>query len=215
MSATRDVVKRAVAGLAIACLLLGGWTVREVVGGEAALRESDAALVRHSAYDAILHARRSARFYAPGAPHVEDAYRRLIALALAAEEHGERDLALFAWRSVRQAALDTRWIVTPHAADRDRAEREIARLVSVGAGERAGVDSDVEARQLALLRHDSNPRTAWVIVLVGGLATAGGAFSVAARRVAGPGRVEWRKGIRALTVAAFGIAAWVVAWWRA
>ncbi|MBM4374576.1 MAG: hypothetical protein FJ095_05780 [Deltaproteobacteria bacterium] len=208
-------MKRALVVVAVLVAGLAAWTVRVVVGGERALDASDAALDRGDADAAIAEARRAASFYAPGAPHIEQAYRRLGALARAAEEHHRRDTALYAWRAVRQAALDTRWLVTPHASDEARAASEIARLSALGRHERAEPDRAIEAAELARLRSDERPRTLWVVFLVLGLALSSGGFAFAAQRVAGVARLEWEKGTRPLVVGAVGLALWLLAWWRA
>ncbi len=213
---TRDASWRALRIAAVVIVGLGVLTVRVIVGGEAELRASDAALDSGSVDDAVVHARRAASFYAPGAPHVSFAYRRLIALAVTAEERHLRDTAVFAWRAVRQAALDTRWLVTPHEAERERAEREIARLVALGVHENAGPDRLIEARQLALMRRDEGPRVGWIVVLIAGVVAASGGLVAAIRASAGAGgRLDWSSGKRPLAVAMVGIVAWLLAWWQA
>lgn len=201
--------------LAVAFAALAAWTARVVVGGERALDASDAALERGDAEAAINAARRSASFYAPGAPHVEHAYRRLSALAGAAEEHHQRETALYAWRSLRQAALDTRWLVVPHAADEAHASSEIARLSALGSHERAEPDRAIEAAMLGRLRESERPRTGWVVALVVGLAMASTGFLMASRRIAAAARLDWSAGSKPLTLAAVGVALWLLAWWRA
>ena len=213
---TRDASWRALRIAAVVIVGLGVLTVRVIVGGEAELRASDAALDSGSVDDAVVHARRAASFYAPGAPHVSFAYRRLIALAVTAEERHLRDTAVFAWRAVRQAALDTRWLVTPHEAERERAEREIARLVALGVHENAGPDRLIEARQLSLLRHDERPRTGWVVVLLLGVAAMAIGATRATRSASGTaGRLDWTAAKRDGLLALSGLVAWLFAWWLA
>jgi hypothetical protein len=209
------VIARVIWVVATVALALGVWTVRVVWAGETELGDSDRALLRGDAHDATVHARRAASWYAPGAPHVHAAYRRLIAIAVAAEERRKHEVALFAWRAVRQAALDTRWFVTPHAADRDRAEREIARIAGIGDHQAAEPDQAIVAAQLAALAKDESPRRAWVIVLCVGLFTLAGALVIATRQIAAAGRIEWRRGGVALVVAGGGALAWLVALWQA
>lgn len=202
--------------VALLVVALAAWTFRVVWGGEAELRRSDDALERGEVEEAVVHARRAASFYAPWAPHVSDAYRRMIALATAAEEHHRRDTATFAWRSVRQAALDTRWLMAPHAPDCERAEREVARLSALGVHENVSPDPLIESRQLALLRHDDRPRVGWTLVLLLGMLTAGAGIFFASDAVAGSaGRLDLRQGKRPLLVAAVGVLAWLLAWWQA
>jgi len=209
-------VKRAVRLVALVVVGLAVWTARVVVSGEAELRASDAALDRGEVEDAVVHARRAASLYAPGAPHVTDAYRRLVALALAAEAHHRRDTALFAWRSVRQAALDSRWLLTPHASDKGHAEEEIARLSALGVHENAEPDRLIEARQLSLLRHDERPRTGWIVVLLLGVAAMAIGATRATRSASGTaGRLDWTAAKRDGLLALAGLVAWLFAWWLA
>ncbi|MBM4357625.1 MAG: hypothetical protein FJ096_05885 [Deltaproteobacteria bacterium] len=206
---------RAFSIVAFVLLSLAIWTARVVWGGEQAIASSDAALSNGQPDEAIVQARRAASLYAPGAPHVAFAYRRLTALAVAAEENHRRETALFAWRAVRQASLDTRWIVAPHEADRMRADREIARLLALGPHERVGPDARIEARQLMLLANDERPRLLWVASLLLGLFVAAGGFARAATRVSGAGKVDWSLAKGPLVAVALGIACWALGWWRA
>src|SRR5262249_28010126 len=98
----------------------------------------DEAMAKHRTSDAIDAWETAARWYLPGAPHVDAAYERLAGLAreLAAgdpwsgEPSGRTDprAALSAWRAVRSAALATRNLWTPHAADLAEANAAIAEL---------------------------------------------------------------------------------------
>jgi hypothetical protein len=208
-------VKRVFSFLATLALALAVWTARVVWGGEQEVVQSDIALAQGLPDEAITHARRAASFYAPGAPHVAFAYRRLTALAVAAEERHRRDTALLAWRALRQASLDTRWVVTPHDGDRARAEREIARLLALGVHERAEPDARIEARQWMLLQNDERPRARWIALLLAGLGLASGGFAWAATRAAGAGRVDWSLARRPLLVSGIGLALWALGWWGA
>ena len=163
-------------GLAIAGLLVAAVTLRVVSAGEREIAASTAALRNGDARGAAEHARRAAGWYAPGAPHVRVAYERLVALATTAEGLGERELALFAWRGVRTAALETRWLITPHDADLARANRAIARLEAASPrppGTRTEPPAVIERRQLEALLADESPRTGWIVALVGSAAAWG------------------------------------------
>lgn len=208
-------MKRILAAFSMLVLALAAWTGRVVWGGEQELERCDEALSAGDADEAIAHARRAASFFAPGAPHVAFAYRRMIALAVAAEERHHRDTALAAWRAVRQASLDTRWIVAPHQSERERADRELARLLALGVHERAGPDKTIEAEQFKLLRTVERPKTPWVGSLILGLLVASGGFAWASSRAAAAGKVDWAKATRPLLVAALGVALWILGWWGA
>jgi hypothetical protein len=203
-------IRRVLAAASVVALAFGVLTLRVVMSGEAQLRASDEALRRGDAEAAVVHARRSAGWYAPGAPHVTLAYQRLEALARAAEEHRRIDVALLAWRAVRSAAIETRWLLTPRRQDLERANREIARLEALGQeeGER------LAAEQLERLAAPSGPRLPWVVALVAAFAMGAIGLGWWARAAAGPaGQLRWAPGPVAVTLAA--VALWLLSLWRA
>jgi hypothetical protein len=206
-------------GLAIAGLLLAAATLRVVTSGEREIAASTDGLRAGDAHAATEHARRAAGWYAPGAPHVRVAYERLIALATTAEGLGDREASLYAWRSVRTAAIETRWIITPHEADLDRANLAIARLEAAAPrppGTRTEPPASVEREQLEALSRDEAPRTPWVIALVlAAAAWIGGAITVVRRGITAGGQVAWGRATPGLVITAGGIAIWLLAIWRA
>ncbi|MBI4702193.1 MAG: hypothetical protein HY744_13780 [Deltaproteobacteria bacterium] len=212
---------------AVGAAVLGGVTARVLVSGERELAASSAALERGEPREAAVRARRAAGWYAPGAPHVRVAYERLIALARAAEDHGQIDLALSAWRGVRSAALEPRWIMVPHRAELELANRQIARLVArpppgpgVGGAsevsETSGPTRPDAGEELALLARSPGPRTGWILALLGGFVLAAVGFVAAAQRLgADLGRTRWVRLRPALLLVAAGAALWLLALWRA
>jgi hypothetical protein len=204
---------------AAAGLVVGAATARVAFSGEKELGLSTAALRAGDAHGAAEHARRAAGWYVPGAPHVRVAYERLLALGTAAEGLGDRDTALFAFRGVRTASIETRWIVTPHEEDRDRADHAIARIEAEAPrapGLRNEPPAAVEREQLEALARDETPRTGWVLALVvGALTWAVGAAAVARRAVGATGTVSWPRAFPGLVAATAGIALWLLAIWRA
>lgn len=211
----------ALRGAALLGVLLGAVTVRVIVAGEQEIAESTEALRGGDAHAAAVHARRAAGWYAPGAPHVRVAYERLIALATAAEGLGKVELALVAWRGVRTAALETRWLVTPHEADLARANEAIARLSAAQPrppGTRTEPAAVVEREHLLALTRDEAPRTPWVVALVLGFAAWVGGAVWATRRAAAAradGSLAWRAAMPGVLLGAAGVAAWLLAIWRA
>lgn len=205
--------------LVVTGVVLAAVSARVVYSGEREIALSTAGLRAGDPHEAALHARRAAGFYAPGAPHVRVAYDRLIALATKAEQVGDIPTALFAWEGVRSAALETRWIVTPHEADLERANQAIARLQAAQErplGTRVEPLPVIERDALAALTRDEAPRVLWVIALLNGLlAWVIGAALVVRRGVTPSGNVLWDR-VRlpiALTIA--GVAMWVLALLRA
>jgi hypothetical protein len=205
--------------LAVLGVVVGAASLRVIVAGEREIAASTEALLAGDAREAAVRARRAAGWYAPGAPHVRVAYVRLTALAVRAEGLGDRELALLAWRGVRTAAIETRWLVTPHAHDLARADEAIARLsaaVPRPPGTRTDLPADVERRQLEALTREVSPRTGWVLVLLAGfVGWVGGASWVARRALAPSGRLALRRAAPGLAVTALGVAMWLLALWRA
>ena len=212
-------IRRAAKIAIVTGALVAAVSARVVIAGEREIALSTAALRAGDPHDAALHARRAAGFYAPGAPHVRVAYDRLLALATKAEARGDRDLALFAWQSIRTAALETRWLVTPHAADLDRANAAIARLHSTAPrppAARAEPTSTLERAELDALTRDEAPHIPWVVALVAGfLAWTLGAYFVIRRGVTTTGTLVPSRVRAPLLITALGILLWLLAIWRA
>lgn len=209
----------ALRGVAVAGFIVGAASLRVVAAGEREIAESTAALRAGDPHAAALHARRAAGWYAPGAPHVRVAYERLIALATAAEGLGEAETALFAWRAVRIAALETRWITTPHAEDLELANAAIARLAAAAPrppGTRNEPAAAVAREHLELLARDEAPRVGWVVALVVAFAAwVAGAIWVVRRAVTVTGQWVWPRAAPGLVVCAVGIGLWLLAIWQA
>jgi hypothetical protein len=205
--------------LAALGLVIGAATARVVSSGEKEIALSTAGLRAGDARAAAEHARRAAGWYAPGAPHVRVAYERLLALGTAAEGLGDRDLALLAYRGVRTAALETRWLVVPHEEDLEKADRAIARLsaeVPRPPGMRTEPPQKIEREQLDALARDEAPRTPWVVMLAASaFAWAAGAIAAVRRAVGTDGVILWRRALPGALIAAAGVAAWLVSIWRA
>ena len=215
-SLPRRVAVRTLQLLAIVVAVLGVATARVVYSGEREIAASTAALVQGDPREATVRARRAARWYAPGAPHVQVAYDRLKALARAAEQNRRPDIALFAWRSVRLAALETRWIYTPHAADMALAEREIARLSKAKTTGTAHGPLNARALQAAAGQSRQGPRLVWAIALVAAFVLWTAGIALWARQVAGiGGKVRWTKAKAATVLTLVGVGLWLLALWRA
>ena len=206
---------RGLLGAAAVVAILGAATGRVVYSGNEEIAASTAALDAGDPREAIVRARRAAGWYAPGAPHVRVAYERLIALARAAEEHKRDDLALMAWQAIRTASIETRWLVAPHADDREMAEREIARLQAKVPGQVAP-DARIAAEQLQKLRRHSPAQTPWVVALLAGLSMLAGGLVLIARQAADAGgRVVLDRAKLGLAIAAAGAGLWLLSLWQA
>lgn len=200
-------------------VIVAAVTFRVVAAGEREIALSTAALRAGDPHEAALRARRAAGYYAPGAPHVRVAYERLLALAAKAESAGDLKTALFAWQGVRTAALETRWIVTPHEADLERANAAIARLEAGQQrppGTRTEPAAVIERAELEALARDEAPHVPWVIALViGFIAWTAGAVMIVRRGVTSTGQFVSQRTGAAIAVTAAGVLIWLLAIWRA
>lgn len=123
-------MSRAVAAalaLALTLVLAIAWTGR-ASEGRRALAESDAALLRGDAIDAILAARVAAEARCPACGAPAEALAKLESIAKDAEARGDDATAFAAWRAVRAALLATSSFGTT-SDRRAHAEVEIARFV--------------------------------------------------------------------------------------
>ena len=175
----------ALVSVAAIVLLAGVATARAVKSGEARLAECDAALRRQDFAQATADARAAAAWYVPGAPHVDAAYARLLHVARTTEANGDKDAALFAWRAMRGAALESRHVAQPHERELAMANDAIARLSADGT--RPMMTRDVTPEQAerhmrALLAREDAPRASWTLLLMASFALMlGGLLSVILR----------------------------------
>ncbi|HWN71651.1 MAG TPA: hypothetical protein VNM90_28635, partial [Haliangium sp.] len=126
---------------------LAAVVTRAVWAGSRALANGDAAQQRGEIGQAVDLWRQAARWYVPGASHVEGAYQRLEDLARAAEQRGDVDTALAAWTGVRSSILATRSFYLPHAERLEPANQRIAALMAareraLAAGDASGDGGD-------------------------------------------------------------------------
>jgi hypothetical protein len=201
--------------VAIAAALTG----RVVLEGQAELAASDMAFDAGDLRPALEHARRSATLYAPGAPHVERAYERLVAIALGAEAAGLPKTAFLAWQGVRSAALESRHVWVSHPAELERANQNLSRLEAVARGSGSNGDTEqgkVQQQAQARLEADSAPAPGWIAVLGAGflLALAGLAL-FAFQGLDKAGKVSVRRAQVGLALFALGAACWTLAAYKA
>lgn len=200
-------------------LPFGAAAARAIVDGRTELAACDAALVAGDVAGATVHARRAAGWYVPGAAHVETAYARLRTIGLEAEARGDRDAALFAWRSIRAASLGTAFAIEPHRAARAFADRRVAELSAEAPAspvQRDARPDDLLRAHLADLAREPGPRPAWTTLAALGLAAfAVGAVAAVRRGLGRDGGIDLRAAKAPLALALVGAAAWVVGLFRA
>lgn len=206
-------------GAAIAAAALAVLATRAVWEGRGALARGDAAAAAGEVEDAIRHWRRAARWYLPLAPHVGAAYERLEAAGAAAEQAGDRDNALAAWRGVRSAALATRSFYVPHRDRLEAANRRIATLMAAAEGPAADPESSAaerEAWHLSLLERPVGPSVGWSLVAIAGFALwIGGAFWFAWCGISTSDRLVRRVAARSGLMVVVGLFVWLLGLSRA
>jgi hypothetical protein len=201
--------------IVIAALVLAGFGalgIRVVASGRAQLAAGDDAMARGKPAEAIRAFEASARWYLPLAPHVDDAYDRMRALASSQDPQ----LAIAAWRSIRAAARATRTLWTPHREDLAAADAAIAKLAAEDPeGAPIGETDDATAREAwhrVRLARDSRPSPgAAALAALGIVLWVGGAVLLARRGVGISGSLVRDAGHPAL-VAGVAIVVGLVCW---
>lgn len=208
MTSTGIWLRRIALGLLLGVLVLAALTARMIVQGEAELKTSDAAFDRGDLPEAVLHARRAAISYAPGAPHVAAAFARLRAIALGAEATGDVAMARRAWGAMRGAALETRHPFASRDEELARADENLARLSATASSGRQAAAK--------LLARDDAPRAVWVLVLGFGFVLFTASLVVAGRLgVSRTGEISRKVLVFAGLLALFGVAFWTLAVYKA
>ncbi len=219
-------MKKALIVVAIVVASLGSLSIRVVVEGRSALAEGDEAAAAGRTDDAIAAWEASARWYLPLAPHVDEAYARLIAMATA-KAIGDtvnpspalRARRIGAWRAVRSAALATRHLWTPHADDLAVANERIADLASREPDGAAAGGTDAETRRrfhTERLARDPRPGTGAVILAIFGLAAWIAGIAIVVRTgIDDTGRPRRRPALVGATLTLAGLAGWAVGLYNA
>lgn len=195
--------------LALVVAVLGALALRIVLEGRGALAEGDDAHAAKRPAEAIAAWETAARWYLPGAPHVDEAYARLVHLASTEPKH-----ALAAWRAVRGAARATRSLWTPHAGELADADAAIAKL-SADDPEASLAGGDDHAARVAwhraALARDPRPRApAAALAAFGLLAWVAGLGALVRRGLDDTGRLVRRPALTAAAFAAGGLVAWAL-----
>jgi len=204
-------LRRSAMALVLVVLTLGALTARVIVDGEQALASSDEAFDRGDVRSATVHARRAAVLYAPGAPHIEPAYRRLIAIATGAEAAGQTELAIQAWQAVRSAALETRHVWIPREEELRRANQNLERLQLLAG--RSPEERKAAARAAAReIERDDAPQAPWITLLAAGFLLAMAGFTVIAWRGVTPDGDLVAGAMRTgVVIVMAGVACWILA----
>ena len=207
-------MKRALVIVGLVVAALAALAVRVVIEGRAAVAEGDAAMSAKRPLDAIAGWEAAARWYLPMAPHVDDAYARLVELAKTDPKH-----ALVAWRAVRRAATATRGLWTPHADDLAAANAAIARLSAEhpeGAPAAGQNVTDRTAFFAARLAEDRRPSTGMAaLAILGILSWLAGIGVIVRRGVDAAGSLVRRPATLGAGLTVIGIVGWAVGLYNA
>jgi hypothetical protein len=212
-------MRRAAIGLALLGLALATVTVRVVVSGRSELARGREALAAHDPAEAVVHLRRAARWYAPGARHPTAALDLLQIIASNAELAGDDRQARLAWEAERAAILGARSLYVPNADRLAQANQHIARLLAREEGPRADPGKSEPERAAwhqALLDRDDAPLVGWTVLALAGFAGwVAGAVLFIARAVTDDDRLRPRPALRAGLLIFSGYAAFLIGLARA
>jgi hypothetical protein len=204
-------VRSALRALLVVGVLFSAFTVRVVTSAAAELREAERYRASGDLEAAVVHYRRAARWYAPGSPFHVRALSHLGAIGAQAEQRGDSELALSAYRAIRAAIMSARSFYIPEQARLRAANERIASLMAAQPAPPmdAGKSHEQLRREhLALLEADPSPKVLWTLVLLFGFAAwVGGAFAFTLRAIDADDRFIPREALRwtAVIVVGFGL----------
>lgn len=207
-------LRRGSRGAAVFGVLLAVLVVRVVSASAEELGEGDRLREAGDLDAAIVHYRRSARWYAPASPYPVEALTRLAEIGGAAEEADETSRALSAYRAIRASIMSTRSFYTPHAERLEAANDRIATLMAslppppIDAGK---TPAQLREEHLALLTQDRRPDLGWTVVLLFGFfAWVAGAFAFASKAIDEEDRIQKKPALRYGAVVLVGFFLFVV-----
>lgn len=209
----RTLLSLLVWGLCAALLFGAVATFRAVLDGEREIAASDVAFDANDLHASIQHARRAASAYAPGAPHVQRGYERLVAIARGAEALGKSDVSVLAWQAQRAAVLESASLVRPFPERLEEANRNLARLQAARAGAES-TQSELAGRLFKQAQQRSAEQLPWGSLLSVGLLLAGLGLAWFARSALSPGGIVWLKGRWGLVLFGLGSALWAFSAYR-
>ncbi|MBT8495244.1 MAG: hypothetical protein KJO07_19515 [Deltaproteobacteria bacterium] len=217
MAGKRAIRRRIIVVAVTIATCLGIVSVRAVWEGRSALSQGNQASERGDHEEAIRWWRRAARWYLPAAPHIDAAYDNLEALAEAAEERGDVQLALAGWRAIRRSVNATRSFYTPQRDRLTRANEHIAGLMAELDQTRAG-KSKAERREFhaELLARRVGPAVGWSLLAgLGLLLWVGGGLYFALRGVGADDRIVPPAARLAVIMIAVGLVIWMLGLYKA
>jgi hypothetical protein len=193
-------VKRALVAAGLVVAVLAAVAIRIVIEGRGALAAGDTQLQAKRVTEAIQSYEAAARWYLPLAPHVDEGYARLVKIA-----EGDPKHAFAAWSAVRRAALATRSLWTPHAADLARANAALVTLSAAHPDAAPAAGPDKSAFYARVYAEDPRPSTICILLAIAGILSQLAGIAIAVARSPRVGVV--------LTIA--GVVAWAAGLYNA
>jgi tetratricopeptide (TPR) repeat protein len=120
--------------------------------------------------EAVTHYQRSIKWYLPGAPHVSGSAQALWEIGEAAQERGDREMALTAFQELRSSFYAVRSFYTPGKDWIEKCNQKIAVLMaqwettSSERKEKASLE-DLKQKHLDILTKKDRPDYFWSVVL--------------------------------------------------
>jgi hypothetical protein len=160
--------------LAVAAVISAVLAVRVLISSHAELTEADRLREAGEVDAAIPRYRRAAAWYVPGNPYREEALARLVGIGQAAEDEGDVERALAAWRGVRAAVMTARSAIGPRDRRLSEADARLAELMSRVPPTSADAELSAAARRARFARElaaDPRPSPLWSLAVLLGFAT--------------------------------------------
>lgn len=179
MTKNNGALVSALLALLALCVVGVAWVSR-VGEGKRAIADCDSARARADWAEAVMAARTAAEARCPAFCVSELGFARLYAIAKDAENRADDATAFAAWRAVRAATLATA-VMDVHAAKRERADQELARIghrmdaAAAAAGAPASPAASEERLRTALAASDPASGATYLLLAIGGVLFALGA----------------------------------------
>lgn len=193
--------RRVLLGLGLAVFILGSIFVKVYVSSMQEYRRAEEAYQAGDLDTALERYEHAVQWYTPHSPWVRQSVESLWRMGSDAEETGNVDRALAAYRALRGSLYAVRSFYTPYREWISRCDEKIATL-SAGkiAQTQAGKErpfEDIRAESLRLLKKDHAPSVGWAILAeVGFFGWVGSAIGLIFRAYRDAGRLKGRAALR-------------------
>jgi hypothetical protein len=201
-------------GMLVGCVLLAAFSIRVISAAATELRAGDEYRARGELEEAVVHYRRSARWYAPGSPFHVRALSHLNAIGFDAEHRGDTELALSAYRAIRGAIMSARSFYVPEKARLQVTDLRIAALMAdlpVPPMDANKSRETLRREHLALLEANHDPSVPFtILLLLGFLLWVGSGFAFTMLAIDEDNRFVPREALRWGGLIVLGLVAFVL-----